>query len=124
MKIENLSFSVKGGASRGASYTTPTVRVRFMKVRNKQGICVYMYRMSHIYKDAMYIRYARAGNRLYFLFTSSADKSYKMVIPCNSKQSDVRLLKIMSNDEVSCFVSDKGYTPKLDPECNLYYIEI
>jgi len=129
MKIENLVFQKKcrrgGYSSVGRTYSYPNVCCSSMNKGHGTKKVVFRFRSCDtLYSSNNYCVYALAGNRLYFMFCGESDSAYKLTIPTNAKHKNkLRVLSIQYNKETSKFIRDKEYTPKLDSDCGLWYIE-
>jgi len=137
MKLENLTFCTKGSNGNCQRISVPAVKVTLVKTGTrksvgKTAVRVAFHSCAKLYASNNNCRYAIAGNRLYFMFTSSTDNSYKLGIstyhPRTLNYKDNPELKVKSftvakDKELSKFVCKEHYTPNLDNECGLYYIE-
>lgn len=127
MKFENLVFQNKSrkGGSRGArNYAYPNVSCSGVKAgHGSSKRVVFTFRACDtLYSSNNYCCYAIAGNRIYFMFCGESDSAYKLM-KVRSSAKEKRQLGIQYNKETSKFISSKEYTPKLDNECGLWYIE-
>lgn len=121
MKLENLVFQNKknvGLSSVNKSY--PNVRVS----KAKGGRGSYRTRIAFrccdtLYSSNTHVTYAIAGNRLYFMFCGDSRQAYKI----SNLNKSIPILIIQYNKEISKFIRNDEYTPKLDNECGLWYIE-
>lgn len=122
MKFENLVFQKKaGGGARTYSYSYPNVTIRRGNSGGKRTKTVCTFRAcDSLYESNTHCVYAIAGNRLYFMFCGDSKSAYKLFKPTNSKTYQMH---VQYNKEISKFIRDKEYTPKLDNECGLWYIE-
>lgn len=125
MKLENLCFQNKKTV--GGKYRVNTSYPNVYVSRVKSGHKNYRTRVSFracdtLYLSNAYATYAIAGNRLYFMFCGDSKQAYKLVK--SSKSSSVPCIIIQYNKEISKFIRDEEYTPKLDNECGLWYVEI
>lgn len=121
MKLENLTFSQKGSYGNRYLYTVPSVRISLYCQGKRQSVVVSFYNCDNLYKSNTYCRYAIAGNRLYFMYCVKSESAY--ALSKLSKTSKNRKFQVMYNKELSKFVRSGVYTPKLDNECGLWYIE-
>lgn len=125
MKLENLTFSTKavmGG--RRLVYEYPVVRISQINEKHP-SISIVFHNCLNIYKTNTHCRFAIAGNRLYFMFSTKAKVAYSMTTPHNCTADTKRFVVATSvNGELTKFVNDNVYTPKLDEECGLYYITL
>lgn len=125
MKLENLVFqkrSSKGSHSKGGNYSYPNVRCSSIANGHGKRRTVFKFRACDtLYESNTHCVYAIAGNRLYFMFCGDSDTAYKLTTLTRSKK--VRQLSVQYNKEISKFIRDEEYTPKLDNECGLWYIE-
>lgn len=123
MKLENLDFSVNPMSTRQKS-TVPAVSVRLTS-KNNNIVKVTFYAFKDFYGDKHYVRFAIAGNRLYFLFSVCKGVGHTLLKCSSSVKSDTVFFNCASNKELSKFVDTRNlYTPKLDEECGLYYITL
>ena len=130
MKLENLTFCKKSRRFGHGRILVPSIKVTLVKSggRDKSMVRIAFHSCIDLYNSNTYCRYAIAGNRLYFMFSCSDDNSYKLSYSshCRNHKYDERAAKsigVRRDRELSKFVSEDFYTPKLDNECGLYYIE-
>ena len=126
MKFENLVFQNKSRkGNRGArNYAYPNVSCSSVKAGGSRRRVVFTFRACDtLYSSNNYCCYAIAGNRIYFMFCGESDSAYKLTKVPGSAKLEKRQLGIQYNKETSKFISSKEYTPKLDNECGLWYIE-
>lgn len=127
MKLENLVFQKK--SSKGGfgcrNYSYPNVRCSAAHTGHGYKKTEFTFRACDtLYESNTHCVYAIAGNRIYFMFCGESNSAYKLTVPPHAKdKARVRKLGIQYNKETSKFISDKEYTPKLDNECGLWYIE-
>lgn len=126
MKIENLIFqkkSIRGRSSVGRTYSYPNVCCSSVSNGHGTKKTVFRFRScDSLYSSNNYCVYAIAGRRIYFMFCGESASAYKLTNPSKSKKH-LRVLTVMYNKETSKFIRDDEYTPKLDNECGLWYIE-
>ena len=127
MKLENLTFCKKSNCG-GSTIDVPAIKVTMNgKVGKQVRVRIAFHSCVDLYKSNTYCRYAIAGNRLYFMFTCSDDNSYNLKFSSHySKVPDERRARsftVTKDKELSKFAKSDYYTPKLDNECGLYYIE-
>ncbi len=122
MKFENLTFSCKSRrCGKRNRYTVPSVRFSLQKLKKRGDLIVISFPMcDSMYTSNNHVRYAIAGNRCYFMFCGESEVAYKMTKTGTSKTNRIG---VMYNKELSRFVRDIVYTPKLDNECGLWYVE-
>ena len=121
MKFENLVFQNKkhvGSIPVNTSY--PNVRVsRITAGRGYYRIRIAFRCCDKLYSSNTHVTYAIAGNRLYFMFCGDSKQAYKL----GNLNKRIPVLVIQYNKEISKFIRNDEYTPKLDNECGLWYIE-
>lgn len=130
MKLENLVFQKKAKNYAHVNLSYPNVKVTGVRTAgHRSGVRISFRMCASLYGNNTYCVYAIAGNRLYFMFSSESWDGYKLQIASSSKKSKskpynpTKSFVISGNNEVSKFISAKEYTPKLDNECGLWYIE-
>lgn len=124
MKLDNLVFQKKRcSGGRGGRLGFPYIRVRMMKTGKFYKTKIIFGNCQQFYASNKCCVYAIAGNRLYFMWCGESSDAYKMNKTSASSKGSV-YIAIQYNKEVSKFIRDREYTPKLDNECGLYYIEI
>ncbi len=124
MKLDNLVFQKKrcsGGLKSRLGF--PYIRVRTMKTGKFSKTKIIFGNCQQFYSSNKYCVYAIAGNRLYFMWCGESLDAYKMIKTSASSKCSV-FIAVQYNKEVSKFIRDREYIPKLDNECGLYYIEI
>ena len=130
MKLENLVFQKRSGfgsrSNASRTYSYPNVRCSSVCSGHGTKRTVFRFRgCDTLYDSNNYCVYALAGNRMYFMFCGESDSAYKLTVPApyKNKKNKLRVLSVQYNKETSKFIRDKEYTPKLDNECGLWYIE-
>lgn len=129
MKLENLVFqkkSARGRGNAGRTYSYPNVCCSCVASGHGTKKTVFRFRSCDtLYDSNNYCVYALAGNRMYFMFCGESDSAYKLTVPTNTEQckNKLRVLTVQYNKETSKFIRNEEYTPKLDNECGLWYIE-
>lgn len=124
MKLENLVFQTKKTMGRGSvNKSYPNVRVSKISGGrpNRYRTRIVFRCCDTLYSSNTHVTYAIAGNRLYFMFCGYSNQAYKLRTA--SKTTTIPCLTVQHNKEISKFIRDEEYTPKLDNECGLWYIE-
>ena len=124
MKMENLVFQKKCAWGGGhGNYSYPNVTIKRMSSGHKEFRTKIAFRCcDNLYSSNKYCVYAIAGNRLYFMFCGDSRQAYKMHKP-KGMTSEYYYIAVQYNKEMSKFIRNEEYTPKLDNECGLWYIE-
>lgn len=123
MKFENLVFqNKKRGGNRQVNTGYPNVYVSKTSCGNSKYRTRISFRCCDtLYSSNTHVVYAIAGNRLYFMFCGDSNQAYKLTF--SNKTTKVPFVVVQYNKEISKFIRDEEYTPKLDNECGLWYIE-